>query len=92
MTVIWLEEALDDVLRITRYIAQENPAAARQIGRELVLAGDSLAVFPRRGRQGRLIGTRELTVITPYIIVYEIDEAGTVFILRLWHGAQQREG
>jgi addiction module RelE/StbE family toxin len=87
MSVVWLEDALDDVARITRYIALENPAAARQVTRELVLAGDGLVMFPRRGR---VAGTRELATVPPYIVVYEVAENDTVFILRVWHAAQNR--
>ncbi|MDR3516443.1 MAG: type II toxin-antitoxin system RelE/ParE family toxin [Azospirillaceae bacterium] len=28
----------------------------------------------------------------PYIIVYEIDDSGTVQILNVWHGAQNLDG
>ena len=42
MPVIWRAKALADVGRIVRHVATENPVAARQIGRELLLAGDSL--------------------------------------------------
>jgi plasmid stabilization system protein ParE len=64
--------------------------AARQIGQELLLAGDSLSFFPKRGRKGTSPGTRELTTIFPYLIVYELDANGDVAILRIWHGAQRR--
>jgi toxin ParE1/3/4 len=83
---------LADVSRIVRYIAAENPVAARQIGRELLLAGDSLAILPRRGRPGRLAGTRELVVMPPYLIVYRVSGADAVTILRIWHAAQYRPG
>jgi len=55
-----------------------------------LLAGDSLAIFPGRGRRGRHPGTRELVTISPYIIIYEADHSGEVWILRIWHGAQDR--
>jgi toxin ParE1/3/4 len=64
--------------------------AARQFGQELLLAGDSLSLFPKRGRKGRSLGTRELTTIFPYVIVYELDANEDVAILRIWHGAQHR--
>jgi toxin ParE1/3/4 len=83
---------LADVSRIVRYIAAENPVAARQIGRELLLAGDSLAILPRRGRPGRLAGTRELVVMPPYLIVYRVSGADAVTILRIWNAAQDRPG
>ncbi|WP_114858463.1 type II toxin-antitoxin system RelE/ParE family toxin [Azospirillum brasilense] len=35
-------------------------------------------------------GTRELVVVRPYVIVYDIGEDETVSILRLWHSAQDR--
>lgn len=89
-TVHWRPLALEDLARIVRHITEENPIAARRIGRELLLAGDSLAVFPRRGRRGRVPGTRELVSVQPYIIVYQIEADDGVTIIRVWHGAQDR--
>jgi plasmid stabilization system protein ParE len=90
VTVRWREDATTDVLRILGNIQTENPIAARRVARELFLAGNSLSVFPRRGRPGRIAGTRELVPVYPYIIVYEVDNADDVTILRVWHGAQER--
>ncbi len=90
MTVEWRPDALADIRIIINHIFEENPFAARRMARELLLAGDSLAVFPRRGRSGRVPGTRELVAVAPYIIVYEVMEADRVTILRVWHGAQDR--
>lgn len=90
MTVLWQAAARADVVRLVRYIAEENPIAARKVARELILAGDGLVIFPRRGRIGRIPGTRELVTISPYIIVYEVDDGGQVLILNVWHGAQDR--
>lgn len=86
--MIWRATARADVIRIVRHIYEENPLAARRMARELVVAADSLAVFPRRGRPGRIAGTRELPIIRPYIIVYEVAEQDNVTILRVWHAAQ----
>jgi plasmid stabilization system protein ParE len=56
---------------------------------ELVAACDWLEHFPERGRPGLRRGTRELTSVWPYVIVYRF--AGpTVEILAIWHGAQER--
>jgi toxin ParE1/3/4 len=92
VSVAWRAKALADVGRIVRYIAADNPVAAKRVGRKLLLAGDSLMMFPRRGRRGRLPGTRELVVMPPYIIVYRISGADTVTILRVWHAAQDQPG
>lgn len=75
--------------RIIERIAAENPRAATRMARELLIAGDSLVLFPRRGRRGLVRGTRELVPVYPYVIVYEV-EGDDVMILRVWHGAQDR--
>ena len=56
-----------------------------------ILAADGLASFPWRGRRGLAPDTRELVAASPYLLVYEVDEAaGVVSILRVWHGARDR--
>jgi toxin ParE1/3/4 len=82
--------ALADIGRIVRHIAVVNPVAAARVGRELVLAGDSLAMFPWRGRPGHHPGIRELVAVWPYIMIYRIAAPDVVTILRIWHGAQDR--
>jgi len=79
-----------DIARVADYIASENPVAAARIARELILAGDSLAVFPRRGRPSKIPGRRELVAIRPYVIVYQVLSDDVVDILRVWHAAQDR--
>ena len=90
MPVAWRTRALADVGRILRYIAADNPVAAKRVGREILLAGDNLVMFPHRGRHGRQAGTRELVVMPPYLIVYRVSAADVVTILRVWHAAQDR--
>lgn len=90
MPVVWRAKALADAGRIVCYIAADNPVAAKEVGRELLLTGDSLAMFPRRGRPGRLAGTRELAVVLPCIIVYRVAGGETVTVVRVWHAAQDR--
>lgn len=89
-SVVWSPQALGDVSRIAAYIAAENPVAAARVARELLVAGDSLAVFPQRGRPGKLPGRRELVAVRPYIVVYRIMPGPVVDILRVWHAAQDR--
>jgi plasmid stabilization system protein ParE len=90
LPVVWRARALADVSRIVRYIAADNPVAARRVGRELLLAGDGLTMFPRRGRPGRQPEARELVAMPPYIIVYRVTGRGAVTSLRIWHAAQDR--
>jgi addiction module RelE/StbE family toxin len=88
LPVVWRARALADVSRIVRFIATDNPVAARRVGQELLVAGDSLVLFPRRGRPGRQAGTRELVVMPSYLLVYRVAEADAVTILRVWHTAR----
>ncbi len=91
MKVEWRPSALDDRDAIIEYLEPLNPHAAANLLQALILAGDSLTLFPHRGRPGLAAGTRELVAVWPYLIIYEIgDEADTVSILRIWHGAQDR--
>jgi addiction module RelE/StbE family toxin len=87
--VNWRATAYADLRRIFDYVAEEDPLAAQCLARELVLAADSLQQFPDRGRPGLVSGTRELVLVRPYVMVYEVTE--TVTILRVWHSAQNRE-
>lgn len=90
MPVIFTDEALDNLSHIRQHIGQENPHAATRVAVQLVAACDRLEYLPERGRPGLVPGTRELTVIWPYVIVYRITPA-SVEIVHIWHGAQNRE-
>lgn len=92
MRVVWTDEAQRDAISHVQYIAGFNPHAAAGMLRRMHGAGNGLAAFPLRGRP-KPDGTCELTLAYPYVIVYEVDEnAATVTILRVWHGAQDRDG
>ena len=93
MRVLWARAARDDRRRIAAWLAERNKAAAVRVARALVAAADSLGTRPEKGRPGRAPGTREISAVPPYIIVYEVDQtAGVVLILRVWHSAQDRSG
>ena len=89
MKVVWSDESLDDIQAVHDYIHEANPVAAARVADALFTAGRSLSYLPRRGRPGPAPGTRELVIVRPYIIVYEVGD-DRVTILRIWHGAQQR--
>lgn len=91
MPVNFTRRALRDLANIRAYIADDNPSAASRMAIEIVAACDRLEYFPERGRPGSRRGTRELTTVWPYVIVYRIS--GTrIDILAIWHGAQDRRG
>jgi toxin ParE1/3/4 len=85
----WTPLAEAEASAIHRYIAVDSVAAA---DRQLDLVLDSiqgLALFPQRGRIGRVHRTRELVVPgTPYIVVYRLKVEG-IQILSILHGARR---
>jgi len=90
MRIVVTRAAKRDLTAIRAYIGERNPAAASRIAVQLLAAFDRLEYLPERGRPGVEPGTREITTIWPYVIVYRIT-ATTVEILRVWHGAQDRQ-
>lgn len=86
--IVWAAYALGNVRAIRAYLAQFNPRAAETLAERLIAAGNSLALFPHRGRPVPGTDMRELVSVTPYIIRYRIirDE---VVILRVRHSARR---
>lgn len=88
MRLRWTTPAAQDLYNIALHIQQDNPAAADKVAQTLYDGCDSLENFPRRGRKGRMEGTRELVFAgLPYIVVYRIQDQD-LEILRIYHGAQ----
>ena len=90
MKVRWLDQAVEDLKALRTYIARDNPSAAADVAQRIRDAVKILGDYPAAGRAGRVPNTRELVVAgTPYILPYRV-RAGSVEILRVLHGAQQR--
>ncbi|MDE2135486.1 MAG: type II toxin-antitoxin system RelE/ParE family toxin [Alphaproteobacteria bacterium] len=89
MPVNFTRRALRDLANIRVHIANDNPRAASRVAVEIVAACDRLEYFPERGRPGLRRGTRELTTVWPYVIVYRVTGTN-IDILAVWHGAQDR--
>ena len=92
MSVKFTQRALRDLVAIENYIAIDRPIAAAHVIQRLFRACEGLETFPFRGRSGYRLGTRVLTTVRPYLIVYEILANGDVEIQAVWHGAQDRRG
>lgn len=85
----WTKPALNDILQIEAYIAQDNPKASVDLTRKIVLIIEAqVTEHPHVGRAGRVHGTRELILSgTPYIAAYRV-RGQQVEILRVLHSAQ----
>ena len=90
MLVVWTENAKADLAAIFSYIIGDDPGAAEGVLTKIDLAVSRLEDQPKIGRPGRVHQTRELVVVgTPYIVVYEIDEAQAIaHVLTVRHGAR----
>jgi toxin ParE1/3/4 len=88
MPIVWLPVAVQDVIHLRTYIADQDPESARGIALRIDKAVNNLGQMPNLGRPGRIFGTRELIVSgTPYLVVYRLQN-GRVEILRVLHGRQ----
>ncbi len=65
---------------IRAYLRAFDTVAARRAAQALLLAGDSLALFPLRGRVDAAPGTRELVAVQPYVFVHEVTDDGVVIL------------
>lgn len=85
MQIEWLRTALHNLDDEATYIAQNNPAAARDFVSAVLADVERLAQNPAAGREGRVPGTREWAMSShPYLIPYRI-RSGRLQILRIFH-------
>jgi toxin ParE1/3/4 len=92
MRVQYRRRAQLDIENIHEYIEKRNPQAATDVVARIRYAADRLGTLPYMGHVGRDMGTYEWVVVgSPYVIVYEVDEAmNEVAIVAVFHGAQRR--
>jgi toxin ParE1/3/4 len=89
MIVKWLDDAVTDLYSLRQYIAQDKPAAANLIAKQILNAVNLLSEQPNLGRPGRVLGIRELVISnTPYIVPYRVKN-NSLEILRVLHVAMK---
>ena len=92
MNLIYSAEALADLARVRAFIAREKPASAGRIAARLVECIDNLLTFPERGVAVAEAPDPEAIrdfFLDSQVVRYAIH-AGTVFVLRVWHGREDR--
>jgi toxin ParE1/3/4 len=88
MPIVWLPVAVQDVIHIRTYIADQDPQSVSNVAERIDQAVSRLEKMPNIGRPGRLFGTRELVISgTPFLTVYRLQN-NRVEILRILHGRQ----
>jgi addiction module RelE/StbE family toxin len=89
MRLVWSKAAMRDLFELAVYIASDSERAAESVEERIHEEARLLSKFPRSGRNGRVLGTRERVVDrTPYILAYRIV-SGQIGILRVYHGSRK---
>jgi len=94
MRVRWTPAAVNDLKAISNYIERDrNLDAANRVCRAIYNTVQTLRHHPESGKVGNDQGTRELVIpaFPNYIVVCRPIGLEAVEILRIWHGAQDRE-
>jgi toxin ParE1/3/4 len=87
--IIFAPQALEDLSEVVRYIANDDPDAAKRIGHALIDRVLILKDFPELGPPYRKRPGVRTLVSRPYIIFYRVRaDQREIDILRYWHAAR----
>ena len=89
MHVRWTTPAREQFASAFEYIAEENRRAAARTADQIWESTQLLGRHSMAGREGRVVGTRELVISgTPFIVAYRIEK-NEVRILAVLHAARE---
>lgn len=90
MKLLFSELAVDDLARLREFVAQHNPVTAQRIGRRLHGAISKLVDTPQIGRPvPDLPGEIRELIFGKYVVRYEV-RMNSFYVLRIWHGKENR--
>ncbi|MBN3925121.1 type II toxin-antitoxin system RelE/ParE family toxin [Nostoc sp. NMS4] len=82
--------AVQDLVRLREFIAQNNPQTAERVSLRLRQTIGKLVLYPDIGRPvPELENVREL-IAGKHVVRY-LRESDTIFVLRVWHGKEFRD-
>ena len=93
MNLRFVPEAVDDLVRLRKFIEKKNPTAAQRVANDLLLGLEKLKVFPEIGlKVERAFDPNRIRdlFIGSYTVRYLIGD-GEVVILRVWHGKENEK-
>jgi addiction module RelE/StbE family toxin len=89
MKLLFTHSSQRDLMRLRDFIAENNPQAARHISQRLVTSINRLSNQPEMGIDvEELPGTQDL-ITGDYVVRYVVLEED-IYILRIWHGKEDR--
>lgn len=87
MKLVYTDEAIENLKRLSEFIAVHYPSAATRIATELVGNIESLPDFPKMGTAVEMApvpdSVRDM-VFGKYVVRYSVH-ASPIIILRVWH-------
>ena len=90
MKLVYTDEAIDDLKRLRKFIAVNNPTAATRIASELVGKIELIPDFPKMGTPVELApvpdSLRDIA-FGKYVVRYSVHTSA-IIILRVWHGLE----
>jgi plasmid stabilization system protein ParE len=89
--VKWTSQSLRDVARLHAFLAEVNRPSAAKVVRSFTAAARQLREHPQSGELLEEFAPREVRrlIVGPYEMRYEVT-AQAIFVLRLWHGHEDR--
>ncbi|MDO7840867.1 type II toxin-antitoxin system RelE/ParE family toxin [Sphingomonas immobilis] len=91
MRILWSNEALADLARLSAFLEPVAPDTALRVVERLTSAPDRLSDFPRLGEKLDDYAPREVRRlrVDAYEMRYEIT-SDAIFIVRVWHHREER--
>ncbi|MBL4942078.1 MAG: type II toxin-antitoxin system RelE/ParE family toxin [Colwellia sp.] len=91
--VVWLPDAVKDVMRLRKFIQDKNPSAAQRAASKIKEGVLILMSHPESGRPVDSLSTfREIFIpfgMGNYILRYREDNLAIV-VVRVWHSKEER--
>ncbi|ABM40237.1 type II toxin-antitoxin system RelE/ParE family toxin [Polaromonas naphthalenivorans] len=85
----WRQQAIDDLVEIVEYIAEDNPDAAQELKDEIEEKAAKLPDHPKLYKPSpRVKGMRELVARSNYIVLYR-ETPTLVEVVNVFHARQQ---
>ncbi|QAR32258.1 type II toxin-antitoxin system RelE/ParE family toxin [Geovibrio thiophilus] len=88
MRIEWKDKAVEDLLTILAYIADDSTEASQALKELIDEKVNGLLLYPQMYKEGRVKNTRELIIHPSYILIYA-EKDNIIDILRILHSRQQ---
>lgn len=87
LSIVWSNEAIDDILAIAEFIGKDSPFYARMVTQKIMSIAESASQFPQAGRKVPELNNPQIRekFVYSYRIIYEV-KTSVIEILAVVHG------